>query len=379
MTPGVPLGGAASVSIAVGAMPSTALPSFKDRDVGGREVVARVTNNNNSPKSGGATGGGMIFVRANNVTGTATFNANGNAAPDLEAAAGNTNDSGGGGGAGGTIVVLSSSALPTTLTLNANGGFGANANVGASCSGSAHGPGGGGAGGVIFTSDTNPATRSVTGALPGLTNSLGSGGGAGTCDCLAPAANKVPAGNCIQYGASAGTTGQTLTTTLNSLPGVRTCVTASRATLAGLRIGASGGISFATASERDTLAFRLYESDAAGRELVPLTPAPLPARGRLAVGPQAYRVETRPLEKPFVVVEEIEASGHRRRLGPFAAFDPVLEAGFVAAEESVSRQDLAQGARRDMALAALSAPAGARGARRPSLPASGRPEATASR
>ncbi len=158
------------------------------------------TNNNTDGKSAGANGGGLIFVRADTVAGTATFRANGNAAVDLESQAGNTNDSGGGGGAGGSIVVLAATALPATLTLSANGGFGANANAGTLCVSSSHGPGGGGAGGVILASNTNP-TRSVTGANPGLTNVL-------ACDCPTPAANKVPAGNCITYGATAGAAGR---------------------------------------------------------------------------------------------------------------------------------------------------------------------------
>ncbi len=125
---------------------------------------------------------------------------------------------------------------------------------------------------------------------------------------------------------------------MNSLPGVRTCVTSTRAALAGLSVDASGEVSFATSSERDTLAFRLYESDARGGALRPLTGASIPARGRASIGPNVYSTPTAPLERPFVVVEEIETSGHRRRLGPFAADDETLRAGFAAAEERLHRE-----------------------------------------
>ena len=309
------------------------------------------TNNNNAGKSGGAPGGGMIFVRANTVTGTATFSANGNAAPDLEASAGNSNDSGGGGGAGGTITVLAATALPATLTLNASGGFGANANAGTACASDAHGPGGGGAGGVVLTSNTSPV-RNVNGANPGLTNSIGAGG----CDCPTPPANKVPAGTCIQYSAIAGTTGQLLTGTINSLPGVRTCVTSTRASLTGLRVGPSS-VEFATACERDSLAFDVFATDdpsgQGARRRV--GGSPLPARPATSVGPQVYRAEGG-VDGAFVVIEEIERSGRRIRHGPFPADDGALLAALERAEEQRERLAVAErGAEMRRAAAALAA------------------------
>ncbi len=123
---------------------------------------------NNSPgdalASSAAPGGGIIFIRADSFTGTATLTANGANAYNATA-----NDAGGGGGAGGTIIALATNGGEGGLTLKANGGNGGNAWHSQPYSlADRHGPGGGGAGGVILVSAA-PAASTVSGGSNGLT------------------------------------------------------------------------------------------------------------------------------------------------------------------------------------------------------------------
>lgn len=125
---------------------------------------------NNTPgvngASSGANGGGMVLIRAGNLSGSATITANGSTAFQATA-----NDGGGGGGAGGTVVVLVRGPGIAGLTVNANGGRGGDAWIGQApggAPGERHGPGGGGAGGVIILSGAGPTTT-VTGGAAGQT------------------------------------------------------------------------------------------------------------------------------------------------------------------------------------------------------------------
>lgn len=117
------------------------------------------TTNDGTPSgtgifSSGASGGGLVMLRTNTVSGTGTISANGANARNV------TQDGGGGGGAGGSVLVSALSNNLTGLTVNVNGGNGGDAVFAA-----AHGPGGGGGGGVVV-------------ANPGLTiNSLGGAAG----------------------------------------------------------------------------------------------------------------------------------------------------------------------------------------------------------
>ena len=131
---------------------------------GGGGAGTRNNSDGDNLASSGAAGGGIIFIRAFSLTGSATLTANGANAHNLTA-----NDSGGGGGAGGTIVVLSANGGEGGLTLQANGGTGGNAwSSQAYTLANRHGPGGGGGGGVILVSGT-PASVSVNGGANGLT------------------------------------------------------------------------------------------------------------------------------------------------------------------------------------------------------------------
>ena len=171
-------------------------PATIDRIAMGGGGGAGSRNNSDSDNQAGAgsPGGGIIFIRADSLTGTAILSANGNAAY-----IGTSNDAGGGGGAGGTIVVLSANGGEGGLTLRANGGRGGDAWDSQVFSLAArHGPGGGGGGGVIFVSGA-PASISVAGGANGTTLNPG-----------------------VAYGATPGTSGTSSTSaTLGQVTGIQ--------------------------------------------------------------------------------------------------------------------------------------------------------------
>jgi uncharacterized repeat protein (TIGR01451 family) len=161
---------------------------------GGGGAGTRNNSDGDNLASSGSSGGGIIFIRANSLAGTATLTANGANAYNATA-----NDAGGGGGAGGTIVILSSNGGENGLTLQANGGNGGNAwSTDPYSLGDRHGPGGGGGGGVIFVSGA-PAGASVSGGASGLTLNPG-----------------------VPYGSTAGTSGTVVTNaTLGQVTGIQ--------------------------------------------------------------------------------------------------------------------------------------------------------------
>jgi uncharacterized repeat protein (TIGR01451 family) len=131
---------------------------------GGGGAGSRNNSDGDNLASAGAAGGGIIFIRADSLTGTATLTANG-----ADAYNGTSNDSGGGGGAGGTIIVLAANGGESGLTLQADGGRGGDAwDSQAYSLADRHGPGGGGGGGIILVSGT-PAGVSVAGGSNGTT------------------------------------------------------------------------------------------------------------------------------------------------------------------------------------------------------------------
>jgi uncharacterized repeat protein (TIGR01451 family) len=147
---------------------------------------AGTTNNSTGAlgalSSGGAPGGGLIFVRAGSLTGTATFNANGGD--------GNTtvrNDGSGGGGGGGAVLISAASGVGG-VTINVNGGRGGDTLVPPGSTATPHGPGGGGGGGFAITSGA-PAACSRSGGSNGLSYNNGAlfgaygamPGGIGSC------------------------------------------------------------------------------------------------------------------------------------------------------------------------------------------------------
>jgi len=161
---------------------------------GGGGAGTRNNSDGDNQASSAAAGGGIIFIRADSLTGAATLTANGAASYN-----GTQNDAGGGGGAGGTIVVLAANGGEGGLTLQANGGRGGDAwDTQAYSLANRHGPGGGGGGGVIFVSGA-PASVSVAGGADGTTLNPG-----------------------VAYGSTSGTAGTSATNaTLSQVTGVQ--------------------------------------------------------------------------------------------------------------------------------------------------------------
>ncbi len=185
-----------NTNLSTGGEGGGAFPATIDRIALGGGGGAGTRNNSpgDTQASSGAAGGGIIFIRADSFTGTATLSANGADGYNLTA-----NDAGGGGGAGGTIVILAASGGESGLTLQANGGRGGNAWASQPYSlADRHGPGGGGAGGVVFVSGA-PAGVNVTGGGPGSTLNPG-----------------------VAYGATAGDSGTAVTNaTLGQVTGIQ--------------------------------------------------------------------------------------------------------------------------------------------------------------
>ena len=278
---------------------------------------------NNCGPSHGAAGGGMVFIRAGSITGTATINARGSTA------LGAGNDGGGGGGAGGRVLFIAATGNLTGLTVNVTGGNGGYANVanppGANptCTGgTSHGPGGGGGGGAIFASSALTASNVNAGAA-GWTNLVD-----GTFTAQ------------INYGATGGANGF-VTTGVAQLIGVQPCSLATRASVCGLRVDPSGLVEFATSSQRGTLGFDLFETeDPTGRRgRVRLTDQAIASPVSSSATPILYRAETSPITAPFIVIEETEVTGQKRMIGPFRVGDEVLRIGFERIERWSTERD----------------------------------------
>ncbi len=173
-----------------------AFPATIDRVAmgGGGGAGSRNNSDGDNQASAGAAGGGIIFIRADSLTGTATLTANG-----MSAYNGTANDAGGGGGAGGSIIILAANGGESGLTLQANGGRGGDAwDKDPYSLADRHGPGGGGAGGVVFLSGA-AASISVSGGTTGTTLTPG-----------------------VPYGATAGNAGTSATNaTLGQVTGIQ--------------------------------------------------------------------------------------------------------------------------------------------------------------
>jgi hypothetical protein len=121
---------------------------------------------NNTASFDGANGGGIVFIIADQVTGSGTINANGK---DGQRTLNAGNDSPGGAGGGGSVLIDAATSI-SNLTISADGGQGGFQYI---TSLEAEGPGGGGGGGVIaVTSPSNSGlSLSAAGGLAGVTNS----------------------------------------------------------------------------------------------------------------------------------------------------------------------------------------------------------------
>lgn len=134
---------------------------------------------NEQVNSNGGTGGGIVFIGAGSITGSAhSIKADGADAPECNGPTTQCTDDGTGGGGGGGALLISAGSLSSSVSLSATGGKGADiylipAFVNTS---GYHGPGGGGGGGVVWVSPSIAAALSaanVAGGLNGVHPQLG--------------------------------------------------------------------------------------------------------------------------------------------------------------------------------------------------------------
>ncbi|ULR89494.1 DUF11 domain-containing protein [Comamonas sp. B21-038] len=113
--------------------------------------------------SSGASGGGIVILRAQSVTGTGVIDVRGANGYNVQ------NDAAGGGGAGGSVIIHSVEG--GSAVIDASGGDGGNAWAGNQTNAAnRHGPGGGGGGGFIaFSPSSMSVTTTINGGTPGYT------------------------------------------------------------------------------------------------------------------------------------------------------------------------------------------------------------------
>ena len=127
-------------------------------------------NGNDGHAGSGGQGGGLVFVIAGTVQGTAGhIIASGAAGGPAVSALNVSGDAAGGGGGGGTVVVRATAL--SQISVAANGGLGGNQTV--NNANEAEGPGGGGGGGYVALSGGTLASVLASGVLGGTTNSPG--------------------------------------------------------------------------------------------------------------------------------------------------------------------------------------------------------------
>ncbi len=142
-----------------------------DRAIFGGGGGAGDENNDNGGEGG--DGGGLVFVRANALTGSGVLSANG--AAGANSAAIGSSDGAGGGGAGGVVYARFNTTAACNLA-SVRGGAGGNEQS----TGGVHGPGGGGAGGrLVLQSSGGTCPTNVGNGTGGITtvgnNNRGSG------------------------------------------------------------------------------------------------------------------------------------------------------------------------------------------------------------
>ena len=131
---------------------------------------------NNDASLPGGNGGGIVFIRANNINFRAGAKIISNGIDVGGPRTGGSNDGYGGGGAGGSIYfdVNRFNYFASNTTIEAKGGSGG------STSASKHGPGGGGGGGIVMFKNSIPngSAMNVTGGKPGQNTADGNSFGA---------------------------------------------------------------------------------------------------------------------------------------------------------------------------------------------------------
>ena len=150
--------------------------------LGGGGGAGENNNANDNPtlaQGSGGNGGGLIFVRARNITGSGQFSASGGSGQPAG------RDAAGGGGAGGTVVLVTESTSVPGLQVNVSGGAGGNTGLplrGNETQGTGAGGGGGAfirsTGVTVGAATFAGGTAGVNVPVSGVSNTFGASGGA---------------------------------------------------------------------------------------------------------------------------------------------------------------------------------------------------------
>lgn len=150
-----------------------------------------------APLGSGNTGGGIVIVRANSITGAGNITANGNNGLSVPQPS-SVDEGAGGGGAGGTIITLTKTGTLSGLNISSTGGSGGSTE---NFPGFRHGPGGGAGGGVIFLSSPANSTNVSGGAAGAVPVNYGATAGAAgivnTAVSFTASPGAVPGAACI--------------------------------------------------------------------------------------------------------------------------------------------------------------------------------------
>ena len=189
---------------------------------------------------------------------------------------------------------------------------------------------------------TTPAFGATTGTAS-CTNPLFASGGSVSFTMTVEVSCTAAAGTVLSITGSVSTTSTDTyapnnTTAMSNVLGSPLFVL-SRASLRGLRVRSDGLVEFATGWQQGTLGFNVYETnDPAGRlGLQRLNADMVPAPRPDSQTPMLYSVRTGPITGLYLVIEELERSGRRNRLGPFPVGDERLERLLERVERRLER------------------------------------------
>lgn len=113
----------------------------------------------------------------------------------------------------------------------------------------------------------------------------------------------------------------------------------SRASIRGLRVDPAGIVEFVTGTQQNTAFFNLYETADRSRDgertLLNATPVISPAPDSLL--PIIYRVQTGPVNGPYLLIEETETTGNVLVYGPYSIVNTRLRRGLERVEAQMDR------------------------------------------
>jgi len=136
----------------------------------------------------------------------------------------------------------------------------------------------------------------------------------------------------------------------DSVTGTVLLAAVTRARLGGIKLDSAGVVEFTTLLQQGTLGFNLYETDDASLRgtLHPLNSSFVASPFRDSLVPIAYRVETGPVTRRYLVFEELEVGGKHRLMGPFEVGDPGLARAYDRTARRLDRAGVPAGAVRTL-------------------------------